>query len=71
MTGIVIPSGREKSFPSDFPLSGGERQIMIHFVVKCLFLPVRAALGLRAFIPAEILSDNPAGAKSYTPGRRL
>ena len=33
MTGIVIPSGREESFPG-FSLSVGGRKLMTHFVVK-------------------------------------
>jgi hypothetical protein len=33
MTGIVIPSGREKSFPGIFIIVG-ERKIMNHFVVR-------------------------------------
>jgi hypothetical protein len=36
MTGIVIPSGREESFPA-FSLSVGEPKIMNHFVVKNYF----------------------------------
>jgi hypothetical protein len=35
MTGIVIPSGREKSFPA-FSLSVGERKLMIHFGVNTI-----------------------------------
>jgi len=33
MTGIVIPSGREESFPGIFTIRG-ERKFMSHFVVK-------------------------------------
>ena len=71
---MVIPSGREESFPLAFSLSVGERQIMIHFVVSLLLFALARLRRAVAFavksLVAVVLSDDECKAVPFGVGDR-